>query len=52
MALLKKKSYLRDNLNATELDWRIYLLKTRPLEPSESQKERNMKIQELTAKVK
>ena len=52
MALLKKQSYLRDNPNATELDWEIYLLRSRPLKPSESQEERNMAIWKLTAKVK
>ena len=52
MALLKKQSYLRDNPNATELDWGIYLLKARPLQPSESQEERNVVIRKLTAKVK
>jgi hypothetical protein len=47
MALLKRKSYLRDNPNATELDWEIYLLKACPLTPSESQEERDVEIQKL-----
>ena len=50
MALLKKQSYLLLHPNHTILDWEIYLLKSRPLNASESKEERDVEIQKLVDK--
>jgi hypothetical protein len=47
MALLKRLSYEREHGKVSDIDYKLYLLGARPLNPSETQEERNNQIAEL-----
>jgi len=47
MAILKRASYEREYGKVSDIDYKLYQLRTIPLTPSETQEERNQKIMKL-----
>lgn len=47
MSILKRLSYFRSNPNTTEKDYKLYLLKARPLTSSETQEDRDKQIKQI-----